>query len=189
MAGSGLAYPDLSTIADDVIDRARRVRLAAFDVDGTLTDGRLVYSSSGDELKFFHVADGLGLKLLRDHGIEVALITARESPLVQARARELGLRHLYQGSRDKLDSLSHLLRTLSLGEDQVAFMGDDLPDLPVLQRVGLSVAPANAHPWVAECVHWRTSLAGGNGAARELCDLLLAAQGHADAALKRFLPG
>lgn len=160
----------------DVLERAARVRLAAFDVDGVLTDGSLVVAANGDESKRFHVHDGLGLKLLQLHGVEVALITARESRAVEARARELGLRHVFQGQGDKLGCLEQLCRSLSLALEQVAYAGDDLPDLAAMQRVGLAIAVANAHPWVREHAHWRTRLCGGAGAAREVCDLILVAQ-------------
>lgn len=178
----------LSDLPADVRARASRVRLVALDVDGTLSDGRLWFMGDGKEIKAFHVLDGLGMKLLRDSQIEVALITARESPIVQVRARELGLRHVYQGSRDKLDALTHLCHALSLKHDQVAYMGDDLPDLPVLRLVGLAAAPANAHPWILPHVHWRTRAAGGEGAVRELCDAILLAQGKLEPVLRRYLP-
>jgi 3-deoxy-D-manno-octulosonate 8-phosphate phosphatase (KDO 8-P phosphatase) len=181
--------PDyLSDLPSDVRERAARVRLVGLDVDGTLSDGRLWFTGDGKEIKAFSVLDGLGMKLLRDHGVEVALITARESPIVQQRARELGLRHVYQGARDKLDSLKHLCHALSITPEQVAYMGDDLPDLPVLRSVGLAVAPPNAHPWVRRFVHWSTRAGGGEGAVRELCDAVLLAQGKADAVLRRYLP-
>lgn len=172
-------------IPEDVRARARQIRLLALDVDGTLTDGRLHLTAEGDEIKSFHVLDGQGLKLLRDVGIDVALITARNSPIVTRRAAELGLEHVYQGSHDKLGCLRALCQILALGPEQTAFIGDDLPDLPVLGWVGLAVAPANAHPWVRTRVHWITRNGGGNGAARELCDLILDAQGQLDALLQR----
>lgn len=183
-----MAAPYLSDLPDDVRARARRVRLLGLDVDGTLSDGRLWYAADGRELKAFSVLDGLGMKLLREHGVEVALITARDTPIVQARARELGLRHVYQGARDKLASLEHLCQALSIELAQVAFMGDDLPDLPAMRAAGLAVAPSNAHPWVRERVHWCTRSGGGEGAVRELCDAILVAQDKADVVLKRYLP-
>ncbi|MEZ5464988.1 MAG: HAD hydrolase family protein [Lysobacteraceae bacterium] len=183
-----MGYLSVLEIPAELRERAARIRLVAFDVDGTLSDGKLLYGD-GSELKAFHVFDGLGMKLLRDYNIEVALITARESNVVQSRARELGLRHVYQGARDKLDTLEHLTRSLKIDPSQVAYMGDDLPDLPVLQRVGLSAAPANAHAWVRERVYWCSTARGGEGAGRELCDLILIAQGHADTILRRYLPG
>lgn len=178
----------LANLPTDVVERAKSVRLLALDVDGTLSDGRLWFTSDGKEIKAFSVLDGLGMKLLHESGVEVALITARESPIVQQRARELGLRHVYQGSRDKLDSLAHLIRALDIKNEQVAYMGDDLPDLPVLRVAGLAVAPSNAHIWIRERVHHVTSASGGDGAVRELCDLILKAQGRVDAVLKRFTP-
>lgn len=174
-------------LSADVRERAARVRLAVFDVDGTLTDGRLWYTDEGHELKAFHAHDGLGLKRLQEHGIEVAIISARMSHAVTVRAQELGIVHVYQGQRDKCVTLLELLEALKLRPEQAAFVGDDLPDLPAMEQVGLAVAVANAHPQVAARVHWRTRLRGGEGAVREVCDMLLAAQekacGGADRAL------
>jgi 3-deoxy-D-manno-octulosonate 8-phosphate phosphatase (KDO 8-P phosphatase) len=167
---------------------AARIRLVVLDVDGTLTDGRIYIGSRGEELKAFQVQDGLGIKLLRQAGIEVALITARKSALVSIRARELGLTHVVQACRDKRAALNLLCVKLDIPLAEVAYMGDDLPDLPALSMVGLATAPANAHPWVAERVHWQSRAAGGEGAVRELCDLLLVAQQQKDAVLARYLP-
>ena len=178
----------LNNLTADQRARAAKVKLLALDVDGTLSDGRLWFTSDGKEIKAFHVLDGQGMKLLREHNIEVALITARESPVVQTRARELGLRHVYQGSRNKLDSLDHLCNALSVMRDQVAYMGDDLPDLPVLKVVGFAAAPANAHPWVRDYAHWHSQSGGGEGAVRELCDAVLLAKGLMEAILQRYLP-
>lgn len=171
----------------DIRDRAAGIRLAVFDVDGVMTDGRLSYTEDGREIKTFHVHDGLGLKRLLANEVEVAIITARMSPQVARRAAELGIAHVHQGRSDKLECFQHLLAALKLGPEQVAYTGDDLPDLPVMRRVGLAVAVANAHPWVRERAHWRTRLRGGEGAVREVCDLILAAQGKADAELARAL--
>ncbi|MFZ1390322.1 MAG: 3-deoxy-manno-octulosonate-8-phosphatase KdsC [Dokdonella sp.] len=175
-----------SQLPDDLRKRAARIKLAIFDVDGVLTDGRLLYAEDGPEIKAFHVHDGLGLKRLRANGIEVAVITARISHVVAQRMAELGIAHLYQGQEDKLSCFRKLLHALQLDADQCAYTGDDLPDLAVMNAVGLSVAVANAHPAVRECAHWRTRLAGGSGAAREVCDLLLDAQGRTDAELARY---
>jgi 3-deoxy-D-manno-octulosonate 8-phosphate phosphatase (KDO 8-P phosphatase) len=171
----------------DIRDRAARIKLAIFDVDGVLTDGRLVYAEDGHELKAFHVHDGLGLKRLLANHIEVAVITARMSMIVTERMADLGVAHVYQAQDDKLACFEQLLHALKLEPDVVAYTGDDLPDLAVMQRVGLAVAVANAHPWVRERSHWRTRLAGGAGAVREVADLILAAQGRADAELAAFL--
>ena len=161
----------------DLHARATRIRLACFDVDGTLTDGRLGYDGDGRESKAFHVHDGLGLKLLMQSGVEVALITARNSAIVSARATELGVGHVLQGVTDKRATLLALCDRLGLAPERCAYMGDDLPDLEALRAAGLSAAPADAHPWIAERVDWRARRPGGNGAAREFCDLLLAARG------------
>ena len=176
----------LEGVNADLLARAARVRLACFDVDGTLTDGRLVFDSEGRELKAFHVRDGQGLALLRQAGIAVAFVTARPGGIAEQRARELGAEACVQVA-DKLACVQSLAQRHGLELDAVAFMGDDLADLPILTAAGLAVAPADAHPWIASRVHWRTQAAGGAGAARELCDLLLAAQGKAEAALARVL--
>lgn len=170
----------------DLRDRARRVRLACFDVDGTLTDGRLVYDSAGGESKAFHVHDGQGLVLLRRAGIEVALVTARTSPVVERRAAELGVRAC-SGIGDKLACVEALTRELGLELSQVAFMGDDLPDLKVMRHVALAACPADAHPWLARHAAWVATQAGGHGAARAFCDMLLEAQDRVDALLAELL--
>lgn len=177
-----MPYSHLDDYPADIRERAARIRLACFDVDGTLTDGRLFFDANGLESKAFHVHDGQGLVLLRRAGIAVALVTARPSPMAEHRAAELGI-DAWTCVADKLACVRGLAERLGVGLDQVAFMGDDLPDLRVQREVGLSVAPADAHHWVRERVHWRTVARGGRGAARELCDLLLGAQGLAEAAL------
>jgi 3-deoxy-D-manno-octulosonate 8-phosphate phosphatase (KDO 8-P phosphatase) len=173
-------------IPEHVRERAGRIRLAAFDVDGTLTDGRLWFDHAGNEMKAYHVQDGLGLRLLVDHGIAVALITARESASVRGRAKDLRLEHVFTGVRDKLACLTALCAQLGVELSEVAYMGDDLADLSVFPSVGLAVAPANVHRWVADQVHWVTSEHGGEGAARALCDLIVDAQGLRPAVLARF---
>jgi 3-deoxy-D-manno-octulosonate 8-phosphate phosphatase (KDO 8-P phosphatase) len=177
-----MPYSHLNDYPADIRERAARIRLACFDVDGTLTDGRLFFDSEGVELKAFHVHDGQGLVLLRKAGVAVAFVTARASTIAEQRAAELGL-DAYTAVSDKLACVEGIAAGLGIGLDAVAFMGDDLPDLRVMSQVGLSVAPANAHAWVRERVRWRTSARAGHGAARELCDLLLAAQGHAEGLL------
>ena len=164
---------------------AANIRLACFDVDGTLTDGRLYYDHAGNESKAFYVQDGLGLKLLQKHGIHPVLITARNSLSAQKRGADLGIDPQIAVG-DKLSSVRALCERFGIGLEQVAFLGDDLPDLAPLCAVGLAVAPADAHPLIAERVHWCTHAAGGRGAARELCDVLLAAQGKLDAAVAGF---
>jgi 3-deoxy-D-manno-octulosonate 8-phosphate phosphatase (KDO 8-P phosphatase) len=176
-----------NSIPPDILERAARIKLALFDVDGVLTDGRLWYSVDGNELKSFHSQDGLGMKRLLANGVEIGVITARTSHIVTERTAELGIVHVYQGQEKKLDCYEHLISALKLSPEQVCYTGDDIVDLPVMMRVGLSVAPANAHPWVMDRAHWRTRLPGGAGAAREVCDLLMLAQGKAEAELQRYL--
>lgn len=156
--------------------RAAGIRLVAFDVDGTLTDGRLWMSEDGREVKAFHVHDGLGIQRLRQHGIEVALISARISHAVEVRAEQLGVVHVYQGKSNKLDCLHELLAALHLAAAAAAYVGDDLPDLPPMRACGLAIAVANARPEVVAAAHWQTAASGGNGAAREAAELILAAQ-------------
>ena len=156
--------------------RIANLRLVCFDVDGTLTDGRLYFDSEGRELKAFHVHDGQGIVLLRTCGIEVAFVTARNSEVAQRRARELGVR-CHVGVKDKLACVQALCAELGLSMEQACFMGDDLPDIPVMREVGISVAPANAHPATAAVAQLRAAARAGEGAARELCDLIVDAQG------------
>jgi len=181
-----MPYSHLNDYPADIRKRAARIRLACFDVDGTLTDGRLFFDSQGVELKAFHVHDGQGLVLLRKAGIAVAFVTARASVIAEKRAAELGL-EAHTGVTDKLACVQAIAARLGIELEHVAFMGDDLPDLRVMLQVGLSIAPGSAHPWVRERVHWRTSAMAGHGAAREFCDLLLAAQGKAEALLAEVM--
>ena len=182
-----MPYAHLADYPADILERAARVRLACFDVDGTLTDGRLWLDAEGRELKAFHILDGMGLRLLEEHGVRVALMTARQSKVAEARGRELRVSEVHVGVKDKRALLEALCAKHGHGPADAAMMGDDLVDLGALAIAGLSVAPANAHAWVKERVHWRTRAAGGEGAARELCDLLLGAQGKAEAVLAGFL--
>ncbi|AAO90289.1 3-deoxy-manno-octulosonate-8-phosphatase KdsC [Coxiella burnetii] len=154
-------------------ERARRIKLLILDVDGVLTDGRLIYSSRGEILKVFHVHDGLGIKQLLKAGIEVAIISSRKSKAVSRRAAELGIRHVFQGQPDKRIAFKKLLSQLKLDEKQVAYVGDDLPDLPIMQQVGLAIAVTNALPAVQQQAHWKTRKEGGQGAVREVCDFIL----------------
>lgn len=171
-------------MSQNVRDRASRIKLACFDVDGTLTDGRLVFDSEGRELKAFHAHDGQGLVLLQRAGVIVALVTARVSPIVQHRAAELGIKQVHLGAKDKLAKVRELAAQLDISLDEVAFMGDDAPDLRAMREVGLSVAPADAHRWTLDAAHWRTTLGAGRGAARELCDLILESQGKVESLLQ-----
>lgn len=171
----------------DVRERAARVRLACFDVDGTLTDGRLWLDAEGREMKAFHILDGMGLRLLEEHGVRVALMTARRSAAAETRGRELRLSEVHVGVKDKRALLESLCTKYGHTTVEASMMGDDLVDLGALTIAGLAVAPSSAHAWVKERVHWRTRAAGGEGAARELCDLILGAQGKTEAVLAGFL--
>lgn len=159
-------------------ERIANIRLLILDVDGVLTDGRIVFDSNGVESKFFNVKDGHGIKLLQRAGIAVAIISGRKSLVVANRAAELGIVHLYQSSLDKLEPYRDLLKKTALRDDQVAYVGDDVIDLPLLRRVGFAAAPADAISEVLDQVHYVTRNRGGWGAVREVCDLILKGQGH-----------
>jgi 3-deoxy-D-manno-octulosonate 8-phosphate phosphatase (KDO 8-P phosphatase) len=161
---------------DAVLERARRVRLLVLDVDGVLTDGRLFVSASGEELKVFHVRDGSGLVAIQRAGLTVAIVSGRDSPAVTRRARELGIRHVSQGVADKAVELRSLANELGVTSEEIACVGDDTPDLPMLRLAGLAIAVADAHPALQAEVLWVTKAAGGRGAVREVCDLLLSAR-------------
>jgi len=169
-----------------LLQRAARVRLLALDVDGVLTDGRLYFDRHGNELKAFHTRDGLGLRVLQRCGLTVALITGRSSEMVTARARALGIEHVYQGANDKLSAYHDLLERTGQVDDAVCYAGDDWVDLPLLQRVGLAVAVPDADDAVRDCAHWVTARAGGQGAVRDICNLLLEAQGLRERALAEW---
>lgn len=178
------AYFDLP--AASVLQRAAQVRLLVLDVDGVLTNGAIHMGAQGELFKAFHIHDGLGINMLRRAGIEVALLTARRSEIVQQRAEELKLQHVLQGRDPKWPALVELLQQLQLDPEHVAYMGDDLLDLPVLRRVGLAATVADGHPWVAQHCHWQTRRSGGRGAVRELCELILAAQDKLQTALEQY---
>lgn len=160
-----------------VWERAKGIRLLLLDVDGVLTDGRLYFGPAGEALKVFHVRDGHGIKMAQQGGIEVAILSGRRSDAAFHRARDLGLSRYYEGLRDKVAVLEELVATLNLGPQEVAAVGDELVDLPLMAQVGLAVAVADAAPEVLAAAHWVTTLPGGRGAVREVCDLLLKAQG------------
>ena len=168
----------------EVLARAAKIRLIGFDVDGTLTDGGLLYSSNGHESKCFHVQDGMGLVLLRHASIDTALVSARHSPVTAARGVDLKIPHLHVGEKHKLQRMRTIAHDMGIGMDAVAFMGDDLPDLATLREVGLAIVPADAHAWVLPVAHWVTPRRAGHGAARDACDLLLHAQGQIAALLE-----
>ncbi len=161
----------------DVYRRARNIRVAAFDVDGVLTDGTLFYADSGEELKAFNVRDGHGLKMLKDGGVALAIISSRSSRSLETRARNLGIDLLFQGAADKLAAFQELLGRCGVGAEACAYAGDDVVDLPVLKRCGLAVAVPDAPALVRRHAHHVTRARGGGGAVREICELILHAQG------------
>jgi 3-deoxy-D-manno-octulosonate 8-phosphate phosphatase (KDO 8-P phosphatase) len=158
-----------------------------FDVDGVLTDGKLWYGPSGEVFKAFSALDGQGIRLLIQSGIDVAILSGRNFPAVTARAAELGIARVLQGVKDKLAAFEALCAELGVSSAEAGFMGDDLVDLPVLRRCGFACAPREAHEMVRSRVQYVAQAAAGGGAAREVCELLLRAQGRLDAALARYL--
>jgi len=161
-------------------DKAREVRLVIFDIDGVLTDGGLHFDSEGREHKTFNSLDGHGIRMLLECGIQVAIITGRQSELVNHRMRDLGVDMVFQGHRDKRPPFEALLEKTNLQKNQIAYLGDDLPDLPVMSQVGFAIAVQNAHDFVKQQAHWITGAYGGSGAAREATDFILQAQNLLD---------
>lgn len=173
--------------AADILERARAIKLAIFDVDGVLTDGSLMYTETGETIKVFNTLDGHGLKMLQQAGVEVAIISGRASQALTLRMRELGITHVFQGVQDKLATFEALTRSLGVTLEEVASIGDDVMDLPILTRCGFAAAVPAAPAFVRERVHHVTLASGGRGAAREFCEIILQAQGKLDALLKRYV--
>lgn len=171
----------------NLITKARKIRLLVLDVDGVLSDGRLYFSDRGEEIKNFHIQDGLGIKLLARAGVETAVITGRSSSIVARRAENLGIRHVMQGREDKLTALEELSKSLALDLNSVAYMGDDLPDLAAIRRVGLGLTVANANYVVREHASWTSQHNGGDGAVREACEFILRAQDKLQSLLDEYL--
>ena len=162
----------------DLLLKAQGVRLVFFDVDGVLTDGGLLFTEEGETIKRFNALDGYGLKLLQSAGITPAVISGRDSKALRQRLQALGISHLALGLENKRPAAENMLQTLGLSWEQSAAMGDDWPDLALMSRAAFACAPANAHPEVRSMAHHVTQAAGGAGAVRELCDLMLQAAGH-----------
>lgn len=169
------------------MERAQKVRLMMFDVDGVLTDGGLRYGAHGEAIKTFHVLDGHGIKLLQQFNVKAAIISARDSDIVRRRATDLGINLLHQGVHDKHAAFEQLIGDLDLDPVQCGYMGDDVIDLPVMMRVGFCASVPNAHPEVRTRAHMLTHAHGGHGAVREVCDFILRAQGNYEAALAPYL--
>lgn len=176
-----------SGLPDTLNVRARAIKLLALDVDGVMTDGTLLFSALGDELKAFNILDGLGIKQLMAAGVDVAVITGRQSPLTAKRVGDLGIRHLLQGREDKGVALKTLALELGLAPESIAYMGDDLPDLPAIRYASLGVTVPNGHWFVRQHADFCTQAGGGHGAVRELCDLILSAQGKLAAMLDTYV--
>lgn len=158
-------------------DKLKSIQLLLLDVDGVLTDGRIIYDDAGSQIKEFNVRDGLGIRLVMAAGIKVGIVTGRKSKALHHRCRDLGIQHIYEGIRQKGRLLEKIVEQTGVGAAQTAFVGDDIPDLYLMRRVGLSVAVADAHELVKKYADWTTSAAGGCGAVREVCEALLKARG------------
>ncbi|MCX7117153.1 MAG: HAD-IIIA family hydrolase [Legionellales bacterium] len=172
---------------EKILEKASQIRCVICDVDGVLTDGLLYLDNDGNEQKAFHVQDGMGLKLLMAANIQVAVITTSINAVIDHRMKQLGILHYFKGQVEKTVAYQTLKSRLNLNDEAFAYIGDDLPDLAIIQQVGLGVAVANARPEVKEFALWHTEQHGGRGAVREVCDLILRAQNKQDAALKHYL--
>lgn len=170
-----------------ITEKAKKIKLLIMDVDGVLTDGRIIYTSSGDELKFFDVTDGMGLSLFSRAGLKTAVLTAKKSRIMSKRAKILHIDKTYQNAFSKAEVLERILSDFKVSREEVCFIGDDLVDLPVLRKVGLAAAVPNAVPEVLEAAHYVTAKEGGRGAVRELIEVILKAQGKWDELMKRYV--
>ncbi len=169
-----------------MLQKMEKIKLLLMDVDGVLTDGRIIYDNQGNELKAFDVKDGHGLKMLQRAGIQLGIITGRSSQVVEKRATELEIEILYQGAKVKLEPYLEIQATTGLSDEQIAYIGDDIVDLPLLRRVGFSATVADAVEDVKPLVDYVTTRPGGRGAVREVCDMLLRASGHWDSLTERY---
>lgn len=174
-------------LSADIIQRARRIKLLIMDVDGVLTDGKIYLRDNSEEIKCFNTLDGHGIKMLHSFGIQTAIITGRDAPSVALRAQYLGIRHYYKGIHNKKSAYVQLRQETGFDESECAFIGDDVIDLPIMVRCGLPVSVPNAHPFTLQHAIYTTNRFGGDGAVRELCDLILFAQGHLQAALDEYV--
>jgi 3-deoxy-D-manno-octulosonate 8-phosphate phosphatase (KDO 8-P phosphatase) len=170
-----------------LVQKAKAIKLVIFDVDGVLTSGNLTYSVNGIELKDFNVQDGQGIKLLQSTGVAVAIITAKSSPIIAKRMADLNINYFYQGDSNKLPAYLDLKSKLNLDDTEIAYVGDDLPDLPILRRVGLPITVPNATAIMQEYTQWVTQCWGGKGAVREVCDFIMQAQETYHTAIAPYL--
>lgn len=171
----------------EILDQAKGIKLMIFDVDGVLTDGSLHFGPEGEMIKTFNVLDGHGIKLLQQSGVETAIISARQSAIVSRRAADLGIQYVQQGVDNKLAAFERLLAQTGVGAQACGYAGDDVIDLPILSRAGLAFSVPNGHPEVIARVHYVTRAGGGRGAAREICDLIMRAQGTYTSMLASYL--
>ena len=171
----------------DILEKAARIRLVIFDVDGVLTDGSLFVGDDGQEYKAFNSRDGHGIKMLIKHGVTVAIITGRTSKVVEHRMENLGIEHVYQGQLDKLPAFEKLTADLGISPEETAYVGDDVVDLPVMRRVGMAIAVQDAHSLVRTHSHWQTPSNGGRGAARDVCEMIMEAHGVLEQELSSYL--
>ena len=171
----------------DVWEKAKQIKLVIFDVDGVLTDGSLFYGDDGQEYKAFNSRDGHGMKMLQATGVQIAIITGRTSNVVEHRMKNLGITHVYQGRLEKLPAFEELISKLRLQPQQVAYVGDDVVDLPIMIRAGLAITVPSAHELAKQHAHWITAQAAGAGAARDICEMIMKAQGNYEAAMQKYL--
>ena len=170
-----------------ITEKAKKLKLLILDVDGVLTDGKLFFDHQGNEYKSFHARDGHGIKLLRQTGVEVAVISGRKSNSVALRMKNLGIEHVYQGHENKRAAFNEVIEKIGITSEQAAHVGDDLLDLPIMIRVGLSIAVADANFAVKQRADWCTTIPGGHGAVREVCDFIMQAQGHFEEVVNAYL--
>jgi len=170
-----------------IVEKAKKLKLLILDVDGVLTDGRLFFDNEGNEYKSFHARDGHGIKLLRQTGVDVAVISGRKSNSVALRMKNLGIEHVYQGHENKQAAFNEIIGKTGITPEQAAHVGDDLLDLPIMIRVGLAIAVADANFAVKQRADWCTNLPGGHGAVREVCDFIMQAQGRFDEVVNAYL--
>ena len=169
-----------------IFEKAKKIRLVALDVDGVLTAGHLYLGEQGKEYKAFYSRDGLGMKMLQDSGVQMGIITARSSPIVTHRMHALGIHYIFQGQEDKFIAFQQLCHQTGWHPEQVAYVGDDINDIPVLMQVGLAIVVGDAHALTTRYAHWQTQAPGGRGAVREVCELIMEAQGTFSLQLRRY---
>ena len=171
----------------DILEKAKKIKLVIFDIDGVLTTGALFIGDDGQEYKAFNSKDGHGLRMLQDGGVDVAIITGRTSNVVEHRAKDLGITRIYQGKREKLPAYESLIKEMNLNHEEVAYVGDDVVDLPVMSKVGLAICVQDGHSFVKQHAHWVTERNGGCGAGREVCEMILQAKGKLQDILQSYI--